>query len=47
MNGIIKYIKGKQGYKLRNRAINTVCYADDGLLTADNEDGPHRLLGQY
>ena len=38
MNEIIKDLKGLQGYSLGDENVNTVCYADDATLVADNED---------
>ena len=32
------------GCKMGNRDLNIVCYADDAVLMADNEDDLQRLL---
>ena len=47
MNEIIKDLKGLQGYSLGDENVNTVCYADDATLVADNEDDLQRLLYRF
>jgi hypothetical protein len=47
MNEIIKDIKNKKGYRMENKEINIICYADDAVLIADNDDNLQRLLYQF
>lgn len=44
MDKLIEAVRPKRGYRLGNRNVNIVCYADDAVLIADSEDGLQRLL---
>lgn len=47
MNKIIESVKFMEGYKLGNHNFNIVCYADDAVLIADNEDNLQRTLHKF
>ena len=47
MTEIIKDLRDLQGYPLRDENVNTVCYADDATLIADNEVDLRRLLTRF
>ena len=47
MNEIIKNLRDLQGYPLGDETVNTICYADDVTLIADNEDDLQRLLNRF
>lgn len=45
MDQIIEnFKKVNVGYMMRNRTIKVLCYADDAILIAENEDDLQRLL---
>ena len=44
MNKLIDSTKLLDGYRMGNNKINIICYADDAILIADNEDNLQRLL---
>lgn len=37
----------KAGYKMGNRSLRILCYADDAVLVAENEDDLQRLLNKF
>ena len=47
MNEIIKNLRDLQGYPLVDENVNTICYADDATLIADNEEDLQRLLNRF
>lgn len=38
MDEILKKIKSLKGYRLGRSNVNILCYADDAVLVAENED---------
>ena len=44
MDKIVSYVKHLQGYRMGNKGINIVCYADDIALIADTEDDLQKLI---
>lgn len=44
MDEIIKKVRRLKGYKMGNENISILCYADDAVLIAENEDDLQRLL---
>lgn len=44
MDEIIKQVRRLRGYRMGNRNITILCYADDAVLVAENEDDLQRLL---
>ena len=48
MDQIIQQVKNKNlGYQMHNTKFNILCYADDAVLMADNENDLQRLLLQF
>lgn len=47
MNDIILELKGLRGFKIGNKNVNVLCYADDTVLIADSEDSLQRLLYKF
>lgn len=47
MDEIIKQVRHLKGYKMGNRNITILCYADDAVLVAENEDDLQRLLYRF
>ena len=47
MDEIIKKVSKLRGYKMGEKKINILCYADDAVLVAENEDDLQRLLHQF
>lgn len=47
LDEIIKQVKTKRGYRMGNREIQILCYADDTVLIAEDEDDLQRLLHQF
>ncbi|KAK9887098.1 hypothetical protein WA026_020042 [Henosepilachna vigintioctopunctata] len=47
MDEIIKKVRGMRGYKMGDKEISILCYADDAVLIAENEDDLQRLLHQF
>ncbi|XP_072158040.1 uncharacterized protein [Bemisia tabaci] len=47
MDKLIRAVRPRRGYTLRNRNININCYADDAVLIADSEDEPQRILHSF
>lgn len=47
MDEILKKMRNMDGYKMDNRNIVVLCYADDVVLIAENEDDLQRLLQQF
>lgn len=47
MNRIIDAVKQHAGCYVNNKIIYILCYADDTVLIADNEDDLQRLLHQF
>jgi hypothetical protein len=37
-------IEDKKGYKIRDKILNMICYADDDVLIADSENNVQTLL---
>lgn len=45
---IIESVKNTNiSYKMENRSLGTLCYADDAVLMANNEDDLQRLLHRF
>lgn len=44
MDEIIKNVKNRKGYKMGNKELKIICYADDAVLLAESEDDLQRLL---
>ncbi|XP_030766597.1 uncharacterized protein LOC115890494, partial [Sitophilus oryzae] len=44
MDEIIKQVRHLNGYKMGDRNITILCYADDAVLFAENEDDLQRLV---
>jgi hypothetical protein len=47
MNDIIKNSKDKKGYRMGNKEVNIIFYADDAVLIAGREENLQRLLHQF
>ena len=47
MDEIIKQVRKHKGYKMGDREIKILCYADDAVLIAEDEDDLQRLLFQF
>lgn len=47
MDKLIRAVRPRRGYTLRNRNINIICYADDAVLIADSEDELQRILHTF
>lgn len=47
MDEIIEAVKGMRGYRMSGNNINIICYADDAILIAENEDDLQRLLFKF
>ena len=47
MDKFIDSTKAISGYKMNTRQIRIVCYADDAVLIADQEDNLQRLLHKF
>lgn len=47
MNKIIDAVKKRNGYKIDNKNLTILCYADDAVLIADNEDDLQRQLKHF
>ena len=44
MDEIIKAVQVLKGYKMRDRNVNVLCYADDAILLVESEYDLQRLL---
>ena len=47
MDEIIKLVRKLKGYKMGNKEVRILCYADDVVLVAESEDDLQRLLHQF
>ncbi|XP_015181515.1 PREDICTED: uncharacterized protein LOC107069067 [Polistes dominula] len=47
MDKIIGKVRELRGYKMGNKEVTILCYADDAVLIAENEDDLQRLLHQF
>ncbi|XP_056635947.1 uncharacterized protein LOC130444692 [Diorhabda sublineata] len=47
MDEIIKAVKRRKVYKMRNRELKILCYADDSILIAECEDDLQRLVHKF
>lgn len=47
MKEITESLQDMKGYRMNNRQIKAVCYADDAILVADSEDNLQRLLYRF
>lgn len=47
MNRIISAVKDKAGRAVANKNVNIICYANDAVLIANNENDLQRLLHQF
>ena len=47
MDEIIKKVSKLRGYKVGEKKINLLCYADDAVWVAEHEDDLQRLLHQF
>ena len=47
MDEIIKAVRVLRGYKMGDRNVNILCYADDAVLLAESEDDLQRLLHRF
>ena len=47
MDEIIKKVSKLRGYKMGEKKINILCYADDAVLVAEDENDLQRLLHQF
>lgn len=47
LDEIIKQVKTRRGYRMGNKEIQILCYADDTILIAENEDDLQRLMHQF
>lgn len=47
MNEIIKKVKQKGGYRVGNKELKIICYADNAIIVAEDEDDLQRLLYKF
>lgn len=47
MDEVIKKVKLSRGYRLGDKEVKILCYADDAVLFAENEDDLQRLLHTF
>lgn len=47
MDEIIKNVRKRRGYKMGEKEIKIICYADDAIITTENEDDLQRLIKEF
>lgn len=47
MDEIIKKVRVGRGYRMGNEEVTIICYADDAMICAENEDDLQRLLNIF
>lgn len=44
---MIVAVRNKPSYRMGNKMVNIICYADEAVLIANNEDNLQRILHQF